>query len=188
MTALLQTISPDALTLPEPVLKLMPPRPPGYPRTRETFRSRTGLTFDPLAAAESASSLTLGLLLHPERAARLVQYHARDTSIPGLADVIEAVLAATWKAPRRNGLAGEVQHVTESVALYHLMALAAADAAPAQVRAIAAAKLGTLEASLKAAGNDPAKAFAVQALEAFRKDSKRIPLPAPIEAPPGQPI
>ncbi len=184
--ALLGSISPDALTLPPSVLRSIPPRPPGYPRTRETFRSRTGLTFDPLAAAEAAASLTLGQLLQGERAARLVQYHAQDASLPGLAEVIDFIFTATWKAPRQAGLKAEVQRVTETVALYHLMMLSISDTAPAQVRAIAEAKLSTLATFLH--GPDPHKSFAARAIEQFRKDPKRIPLPVPIEAPPGQPI
>ena len=36
-------------------------------------------TFDPIGAAESAAALSVGLILNPERAARLVQYHAEDS-------------------------------------------------------------------------------------------------------------
>ncbi|MGZ3766037.1 MAG: zinc-dependent metalloprotease, partial [Mucilaginibacter sp.] len=43
--ALMGTITPDALALPEKLIEKIPPRPIGYPRTRETFKSRTGLTF-----------------------------------------------------------------------------------------------------------------------------------------------
>ncbi|HEX7531318.1 MAG TPA: hypothetical protein VF333_09250, partial [Pyrinomonadaceae bacterium] len=35
LTAVLDTLKPDALALPESLLRLIPPRPPGYPRTRE---------------------------------------------------------------------------------------------------------------------------------------------------------
>ena len=36
--ALMSTISPDALALPEKLIEKIPPRPIGYPRTRETFK------------------------------------------------------------------------------------------------------------------------------------------------------
>src|SRR5579864_1406468 len=106
LDALLSTIRPDVLTLPENILALIPPRAMGYPRTRENFPHRTGLTFDPVAAAESAANLTAGLILHPERAARLVEYHAEDASLPGLDEVIDRLIGATWKAELAQNLAG----------------------------------------------------------------------------------
>ncbi|MGA7506519.1 MAG: zinc-dependent metalloprotease, partial [Candidatus Sulfotelmatobacter sp.] len=125
LDAVIKTLAPETLTLPESLLQLLPPRPPAYPRTNESFAGHTGLTFDPNGAAEAASSLTLKLLLNPERASRLVEYHARDAANPGLAQVIDAVVMATWKAPRATGLASETQRVTEVAALEHLLALAA---------------------------------------------------------------
>src|SRR5215467_13098042 len=87
LNALLKTISPATLTLPESLLKILPPRPPAYPRTHESFASHTGVTFDPESAAEAASEITIGLLFNPQRASRLVEYHARDAQFPGLQDV-----------------------------------------------------------------------------------------------------
>ena len=100
LAAVLQTLTTQFLTLPEPLLKLFPPRPPGLERTRESLPSHTGLPFDPIAAAESSADLTLQVLFNPERANRLVEYHARDVSNPSLAEVIDATLAAVQKPPR----------------------------------------------------------------------------------------
>ena len=86
----METLSPQTLTLPESLLKILPPRPEGYPRTQESFAGHTGVTFDPGGAAEAATEITLGLLFNPQRASRLVEYHARDAQNPGLQDVIEA--------------------------------------------------------------------------------------------------
>jgi hypothetical protein len=71
LEALLATIRPEALALSENLLQTIPPRPLGYWRHRETFQSRTGVTFDPLSVAEIAANHTVSLILHPERAARL---------------------------------------------------------------------------------------------------------------------
>lgn len=193
LDALLRTLAPDALLLPEPLLRILPPRAFEFDRTRESFSSRTGLTFDPLAAAESAAGLTLSMILQPERAARLIQYSAREKNAPGLPEVIDAVLSATWRAPRVPGLAAEVQRTVESVALYYLMALAAAERAPAQVRAIATFKLQALGKALATgvAGNEGAVAHrrhAAALIERFLDHPKEIPMPKPLEPPPGQPI
>jgi hypothetical protein len=81
LEALLKTISPDALMIPEKLLKIIPPRPVGYERNREDFKFRTWENFDALSPGETAANMTLGLILHPSRAARLVEYHARDNTI-----------------------------------------------------------------------------------------------------------
>jgi hypothetical protein len=44
-------------------LKLIPPRPAGYDYNRELFNRRTGLSFDPLAAAEAAADIPLSFYL-----------------------------------------------------------------------------------------------------------------------------
>ena len=63
ITALLDTLRPEVLRLPENVLRLIPPRPPGHPKSRETFPSHTGAVFEPFGAAESAATLTLDVHL-----------------------------------------------------------------------------------------------------------------------------
>jgi hypothetical protein len=171
---------------------LIQPRPVGYPRTREDFQNRTGLTFDPVGAAESAANITIGLILNRERAARLVEHHARDRNMPGLDEVIDRLLAATWNAAPPEGMAAEVQRAIDSVALYHLMVLARDEAAPEQVRAIAWAKLRQLKSALNQTGLpfDLAAhyAYAVDRITRFEANPKELPMPKPAEAPPGQPI
>src|SRR5262249_50916112 len=132
LDALLSTIDPKTLTLPESVLKLIPPQAHGFYRTRETFHSRTGLTFDALGAAESAANLTIGLMLHPERAGRLIQYPARDASLPSLDQVIDRLMSATFRRMPVKGLEEEVRRVVDDVALHHLMALSINESAHAQ--------------------------------------------------------
>src|SRR5215831_14435771 len=97
LAAVLATLEPSALALPESLLSMIPPRPPGYERGREHFKIRTSPAFDAMAPAEAAAQHTLQFLFNPERAARLVEFHARNTENPGLEEVVDAVLAATWK-------------------------------------------------------------------------------------------
>ncbi len=193
LDALLRTIQPATLTLPESVLALIPPRAIGYPRTQEDFHNRTGLTFDPVGAAEAAAGITVGLILHPQRAARLVQYHSEDGNSPALEEVIDRLLSATWKAPPAAGLGAQVQRAVDGVVLYDLMALAGNEGAPAQVRAIAYDKLIGLKTWL--AGQASAdvdlrafQAYGVAQIKKYETNPKEISVPKPIEAPPGQPI
>jgi len=60
------------LRLPDELIDSIPPRPPGFAKTRETFPTDTGTVFDPLGAARSAVALTLDVMLEPTRAARMI--------------------------------------------------------------------------------------------------------------------
>ncbi len=179
LDAVLATIAPEFLTIPERILRLIPPRPSGVPGTRELFKGRTGLTFDAIAPAEAAANHIAGLLLHPERAARLVEFHGRDATQPTLEEVIDKVLAATVKAAPATGLQREVQYAVNQVVMTHLMGLAANDAAPARVRDVATAKL----AALNRPGFEQGRL-----ISKFLENPKEFKLAKPLEPPPGQPI
>src|SRR5207249_1136743 len=137
LAAVLATLKPDVLALPEPLLKMIPPRPPDYERGREHFKIHTSPAFDALAPAEAAAQHTLQFLFNPERAARLVEFHARNAENPSLEEVLEAVLGATWKVPHGSGYTAEIARTIDRVVLYDLMALSANERASDQVRAIA---------------------------------------------------
>jgi hypothetical protein len=195
LSAVLATLKPDALALPESLLKIIPPRPPLYSRGREHFKIRTSPAFDALAPAESAAQHTLQFLFNPERAARLVEFHARNSANPSFEEVVDAVLAATWKSPHASGYPAEIANVVDDVALFDLMALAANEKASDQVRAISALKLHELKDWLNAPTaarqviSDQAHVFfASKQIEQFEKDPKRIDLTPPAEPPDGPPI
>lgn len=190
----LRTISPEFLTLPESLLRLMPPRPPGLERTQESFPSATGLSFDPVAAAESAADLTLAGLFNADRAARLLQYHARDAANPTLlGDVIDAALAATRaKRPTRTGagkpstgLAALVQDAVYLRTVEALLTLAANVRTSDEVRAVVYAKLRALR---QGAAADSTDVYLSHRIDSFDRDPARFVPAAPIEAPPGMPI
>ena len=67
LNAVIGTIDPSVLVLPERIIKLIPPRPAGYDYTRELFKKRTGLAFDALSPAETAADLPLSFLFNSER-------------------------------------------------------------------------------------------------------------------------
>jgi len=195
LDAVLDTIKPDALMLPESLLKLIPPRPAGYARTREDFRIRTQPTFDALAPAEAITEHVSGFLLNPERAARLVQFHARDPRNPGLVEVVDKIITSTWKAPVASGYAGEIQHTVDMVILGDLMALASAEHAPNQVRAVAELKLDQLKTwlgtqrTLTRDDNQRASLYyAMEQIKHFQDDPKKMNITRPQAPPDGQPI
>ena len=197
LNALLATLDPKALALPERLLGLLPPRAHGYPRTREDFRIRTGVTFDALSAAESAADLTASLILNPERASRLVEYHARDAANPGLAEVLDRLIGATWKSNRPKGtFAAEVGRTVDNVVLYRLMQLVANEEASEQARALAFLKMTELRQYLEqhhgGAQPDEGQAahslYAANQIKEFERDPKRITVSKPVDPPDGAPI
>ncbi|CAA9217962.1 MAG: FIG01099937: hypothetical protein [uncultured Cytophagales bacterium] len=194
--ALLAAVKPEVLALPGPVLNLIPPRPYGFDENpRETFKDRTGLTFDPLAPAEAAAGMTFRFLLHPERAARLVNHHALDGQMPALEEVVDKLVNATWKNGNRAGYLGEIARLTDRLALQHLAALAAGKENAGQVRAVATAKIGELKGWL----TDQAKkepdaaqrahfAFALGQIREFETNPAGLDVTAPLPVPAGAPI
>ncbi len=73
LNAILGTMKPDALALPQHILDLIPPPAHGFGKSRESFKSKTGLTFDPVSAAQTYTNHMLGFLLHHERLERINQ-------------------------------------------------------------------------------------------------------------------
>jgi len=195
LAAVLATLKPEVLALPESLLKIIPPRPPEYERGREHFKIRTSPAFDALAPAEAAAQHTLQFLFNPERAARLVEFHARNAENPGLEEVIDAAIGATWKTYHGTGYREQIANAVDDIVLYDLMALAADEHARNEVRAFASLKLHSLHDSLtapiagKPASTDEAHiSFAVRQIEQFEKDPKKIDLTSPAEPPDGPPI
>jgi len=193
LEALLKTLAPTTLTLPESLLRILPPRPPAYPRTQESFAGHTGVTFDPGGAAEAAAEITLNLLFDPQRASRLVEYRARDAQNPSLQEVIEAIVDATWKGPRATGLQATTQGVTETAVSEHLLALAANSAASGEARAIARAEAVSLRAWIAGASAATLEEKALYAatlarIDLFLKEPDKFAPAAPPAVPPGQPI
>ena len=138
LEALMRTLDPAQLRLPESVLQAIPPRPSGYGPHRELFPRYTGSTFDAISPAVVAADHTVSQLLDPERAARLVEQKALDPSLPGLDDVLERLLAATWRKapPPLSSYEAEIARAVEHVVAERLMGLAGGARMP-QVRALA---------------------------------------------------
>jgi hypothetical protein len=192
--AVLETLDPSALTLPAPLLAQLPPRPPGYPRSRESFDGHTGLTFDPEGAVEAAASLTASLLFEPSRASRLVLDHAEAADQPGLAEVIDQTMQATWQSPRREGLEAQTQFAVEDTVLRYVLGLALATQASSEARAEAREGISRLAKWLGeqrksgAASGQAHWAAALAEIEQFQREPEKFALPAAPPTPPGQPI
>jgi hypothetical protein len=140
LDALMRTLTPAELTLPDRVLSAIPPRPPGFGRHRELFPRYTGQAFDVLTPAVVAAGHTVAMVLEPTRAARLVEQHTLDPSLPSLEEVLEGLFEASLGSTTSTGYETEVKRVVEGVVLARVMWLAENAPMP-QVRAISSAAL-----------------------------------------------
>jgi hypothetical protein len=144
LAAVIETLDPEALKVPERILDLIPPPAFGYSGgTLEFFEKRTDPVFDPLSAATIAADLAVSGLLQHERAARLVTFHARNAQNPSLADVMNQLIKKAWTRPP-DAYAQQVARATQWVIVTRLMDLASnADAMP-QVRSTATSALRSI--------------------------------------------
>ncbi|MDC6389707.1 zinc-dependent metalloprotease [Maribacter sp. PR1] len=147
LEAILRTLDASEIAIPKDKLGLFPPRAIGFGRTRESFKGKTGVSFDALSAPETAADMTLGLLLHPERASRLIQQKALDPNNIGLEEVLDEVVSNTILKSSKDAYLNEVQQNVNFRVLFHFMNLAASDEVHPQVNAIANLQLKKLQNS-----------------------------------------
>lgn len=143
--AALNTLDAEALAIPKRILDLFPPRAFGYSRSRESFKSNTGVSFDALGAAATASDMSLGLLLHPERANRLIQQNSLDKSNIGLEEVLKELIKNSFSKRHNSDYLTQVQNTINFNVLKHVMNLSASDKSIPQVKALANKTLSQLK-------------------------------------------
>jgi hypothetical protein len=190
LDAILATLKPGALRIPERILQLIPPRPDGMDRTRELFRGRNGANLDPLAAAETLASMAWSLVLQPERLNRVVTHSTRDAAQPRLEPMLRRILAATWTAPRLTGPDAEYQRVVELALARQLIASAQSPLIGPAARGLVEMALNDMKRFLPGDNAQTAHAALVlRLIERHFTDPKPPSLPAASPAPPpGMPI
>ena len=182
--ALLTTLKPSELKIPESVLKLIPPRPSGYGVHRELFPRFTGSTFDAITPAVVAADHTLSFLFDSQRAARMVEQKALDPTLPGFDDLVNDVVKAAFGAQTASSYEAEIARSIERVVVDRLMDTVA-DARMPQVRAIAQAALGNIA---RMGGSDPNRGLMASDIERFNQRPLAAPMATMPVAPPGAPI
>ena len=97
VAAMLKTLQSEFLSIPGSLAQLITPKAYGESRNRESFKGRTGHTFDPISAAESAAGYSLNLLLKSERLNRIAQQNERLKGAPDLAYLFSALFKQSIK-------------------------------------------------------------------------------------------
>ena len=152
LALLLSAVEPSSLTLPETLLLQLTPTPGN---NLEDLSSDAA--FDHLKAARILSALVLEPLLEADRASRLVGFADRQSGALTLPEVVQAMLAATWKAPRdTDPKHRSLRRVTQRVALDSMMILGGSDAASPEARAYVLDQLTRLASEIgKMSDADP---------------------------------
>ena len=190
LNALADCLDPKLLALPESIVKLIPPRPAGYSYNRELFKRRTGLAFDPLAAAESAADMPLSFLFNPARLNRMTQYQSTSNGL-GLDEMIGILIGRTWESARLSGLQGLIQSQNEQLLLTYLLSVSLNEDASFAVRAQVLKSISDLkqyaENQLKTTTDATFRGYLLLTLDRIKSPEKaKVTLHQP--APPGAPI
>ncbi|MEL7118577.1 MAG: zinc-dependent metalloprotease [Bacteroidota bacterium] len=195
LDALLSTLKAGYLVIPEEVIKLIPPQPMGYSRGRELFKVHTGLTFDPLGAAESMTNHAIGFLMNPARMARLVEQHARNSNRLSAYETMSQLFETVGPKREYNSFENEIGRMTEKWALHHTLLLAGDQDAMRQVSATAMLKVNEMDKKIDQEMNytqDPAQlahlTYMQEQINMFRKDPKEYQVPKIQAMPDGSPI
>ena len=188
LEVILSVLRPAELDIPEDVLRNLPPRPYGWPPSRETFASGTSPAFDALGAARTAADAVLAGLLQPERLGRVEDLHRREDSLPSVDEVLGTLIDSVFTGaeplmPRHQALAEAVREVTV------IQLLTAAQGVGPRLRSRLETALGDLASRLEASG-DPFDATLATDIRRYleRRSDDPIPLPMTPPMPPGSPI
>jgi hypothetical protein len=192
LVSVLKTLNVEELAIPKKLLNLFPPRAFNYGRTRESFKSKTGVAFDPFGAVETASAMTLGLLLHPERVTRLVQHKSLDNSQLGLVEVLDEVIANSIQKTYKDAYYQELQNVVNYQVLNQLFHLSSNKDMYWQVNAIVNDKIDKISLFLKNSKETGIQKMyhkeMIQMISNFKKNPIKFKKPQTPKIPDGSPI
>ncbi|KYG72647.1 MULTISPECIES: zinc-dependent metalloprotease [Roseivirga] len=194
LNALLHTVHPSNLAFPEHILKMIPPRVPGFGRSRETFKVRTGIDFDAVAPGETIAGAVMSFIFNGQRATRLVQQKAMDSNQIGLTDVINTAIENTFGKTYTNDYHRQLNFATENQLVYALMDLFKNRGASAQARSEALLGLEKIQTKVSRGGTSGDSstaahhAFLRLTIEQFMENPQELQLQDALTPPDGSPI
>lgn len=149
LQAVLKTIDVNEIAIPKDKLSLFPPRAMGFSRSRESFKSKLGVEFDAFSAVETASEMTLNLLLNPQRVSRLVAHKSLNKNNLGFNELLQELITKSIKKNYNDSYYQELQNVINVKVLEQLFYLAANKNQYKQVNAIVDYNLNEIKDYLK---------------------------------------
>jgi hypothetical protein len=160
----LDALEPKELAVPERVMAMIPPAPYGGDESFEWIGSAGGTSFDQVSLAGGVATEVIEGLLHRERAARVVQFSARDATLPTLDEVIGTIVDRSWgAAPMADAGAQTLRRTVQRVVLNTLLDRAGDRQALAEVRQVAELHLQKLDERLTGMSGGSAADLALRA-------------------------
>lgn len=188
--SILNTLTPEALSLPQSLIRSIPPPAYGYPRNTETFESHTNLSFDPLAPAESHIHSTFEFLLHRERLARVNRQYITGMIPMSLDELLGQISRHIFSQqgnnePYTTSLIERVQ----GIYLIHLIQLAHNTSSDLSVGSACLKAINDIEQNhLSGSKLSGHQMYLVKLINDAADDPSSAKMPVLSELPPGSPI
>ncbi len=191
LNAVLATLSPDVLRVPQRLVPLLSAARNASPNRQydiELFASSEGTPFDSLVAADAAAELTLASLLAPARLARLDSQHAADSNALGVDELLDRLQSVT--------LANTSDALTQRIAYRTIISMAQVEHDPKTTPGVAAmldARVHDIATALAHRGGskadqDWASSLSRRLLNPQQLDKLLAERPRAVNIPPGPPI
>jgi len=181
---ILNTLTPEALAFPPQAREILLPPAKGYGRNRESFDTKTSMVFDPLSSAEALTNFVLGLLLHPERLARVNQ---QAGSLHHYLEAIESRLFA--KSDSKDLYTKHLIMIPQKLYVIHLIKLSRDTSVDQHVSAIAQLILAKLKFTDREDVDWRAHhLYLANLIKTTNERPEMLKLPGLAKMPPGSPI
>ena len=189
LTAILRTLTPAELVIPQHIVNLIPPKGYGSYRNRESAPTKTGLVFDPIELAAASAQHSLNALLNPARLNRLAQqtsYVSGDWSLPLY---FQQILDSTIKADMESGVNALLHKRVAALTIESLMKSLLSESTSIEVKSDIFQSLTELNSWLFLhSRNNSFNKLLRHHLSWYFEHRKWLPLIKPTALPPGSPI
>jgi len=189
LTAILRTLTPAELVIPQHIVNLIPPKGYGSYRNRESAPTKTGLVFDPIELAAASAQHSLNALLDPARLNRLAQqtsYVSGDWSLPLY---FQQILDSTIKADMESGVNALLHKRVAALTIESLMKSLLSESTSIEVKSDIFQSLTELNSWLFLhSRNNSFNKLLRHHLSWYFEHRKWLPLIKPTALPPGSPI
>ena len=183
---LLDVLTPEALAIPEEARDILLPSAKGYSRSRESFKSKNAMVFDPLHSAEALTNFVFSLALHPDRLSRINQQEV------SLDDYLKAIEIRIFEeAGREEQYLSQLSMIPQKLYVIHLIKLIKNSATDKQISALAQLRLQNITSYMKEARSVDWKAhqfYIDRMIKTLNTKPELLVLPGVAEMPPGSPI
>ena len=192
MEAILMTLRPSFLHIPNEIRLLIPPRPAHDRRHRELFPTHDNLHFDPFAAAESSINHSMSLMMHPARLSRIIEQYSYGESSLTLNKYFEKIYKSTSPDALQPESFQQISFMVQRAFVGYLINLAKASNINQQVSAEAHYALDILSA-MPVSGDigisiTAHETYLKNLISQYLENPSKVMVPELEEMPPGSPI